>query len=494
MTNRELYDDYNPLDIERYGKNLIGLTFRDVLEANIQEEIILEERTNYYNNPRAKGGLGNLIEEFHFGYKPNNSPEPDFPNAGVELKVAPYEEKKKGGFKSGERLVLGMVPNDEPLTDNLLQAKLFNKIKTILLVLYLRKKGDQRTNFMIDYVKLFSIISDACKNDFPIIENDYKKIVNKIQAGEAHTISEGDTLYLGACTKGADAKKSLQPQYYNANIPAKRRAYCFKQSYVTHIINEYILNNVSTYDSIIKDDIEILDKTFEEVVLERISKFIGKDVNTLSEIFKLKNPKGGLAKNFYSQIALRMLGVQSSNAEEFDKANIVIKSIRIQENNKNKESMSFPALNFKKFVNEQWEESEVYNFFSETKFLFMVFKEEKGQYVFKGGEFWNMPLYELDSIGKKEWLSVQRKIKRGVHFEIEDNRVLNDLPKSTETQIFHLRPHAAKSIYRINGKIYGNGDINKDADELPNGDKMTKQCFWLNRKYVLEIVKNMFEL
>ena len=40
-----------------------------------------------------------------------------------------------------------------------------------------------------------------------IIKDDYEKIVRKIQNGRAHELSEGDTMYLGACTKGATAKK-----------------------------------------------------------------------------------------------------------------------------------------------------------------------------------------------------------------------------------------------------------------------------------------------
>jgi len=32
-----------------------------------------------------------------------------------------------------------------------------------------------------------------------------------------------------------------------------------------------------------------------------------------------------------------------------------------------------------------------------------------------------------------------------------------------------------------------------DMDELPNGDKMTKQCFWLNKKYVLKNIQDIIE-
>ena len=44
---------------------------------------------------------------------------------------------------------------------------------------------------------------------FKIIIDDYNQINEKIKQGKAHELSEGDTMYLGACTKGATAKKSM---------------------------------------------------------------------------------------------------------------------------------------------------------------------------------------------------------------------------------------------------------------------------------------------
>ena len=35
------------------------------------------------------------------------------------------------------------------------------------------------------------------------------------------------------------------------------------------------------------------------------------------------------------------------------------------------------------------------------------------------------------------------------------------------------------------------GDIQTDGDELPNGEWMTKQCFWLNASYVSQVVKEL---
>ena len=44
------------------------------------------------------------------------------------------------------------------------------------------------------------------EKDLLIIRQDYETIIKKIKRGEAHLLSEGDTMYLGACTKGASAE------------------------------------------------------------------------------------------------------------------------------------------------------------------------------------------------------------------------------------------------------------------------------------------------
>ena len=53
-----------------------------------------------------------------------------------------------------------------------------------------------------------------------IIKKDWELINQKIKDGKAHELSEGDTFYLGACTKGSTAAKSLRKQPFN-EIKAK---------------------------------------------------------------------------------------------------------------------------------------------------------------------------------------------------------------------------------------------------------------------------------
>ncbi|CZE47442.1 Sau3AI family type II restriction endonuclease [Campylobacter geochelonis] len=482
------YDKTKPKSIEKYAKNLIGKTFRDVLKSNFTDNKLIQQIA-YFNNPKSKGSLGNLLEEFYFLYKPNSDSSADFPEAGVELKVTPYEITSNRKIRAGERLVITMIPNNKPIDKNFKKSHLIDKLKLILFVLYLRNKKLQRIDYKINYVNLFNILSKKCKDDLEIIIDDYKKIVSKIQSGLAHKLSESDTQYLGACTKGASAARSLQNQFYNDKVKAKRRAFSLKQSYMTYIINHYILNNVETFDSIFHSN-ELKNTSFESAIINKISNFIDKSEDELYSKFEITR-----SKRANNSLIMTILGVKTDNAKEFEKANIQIKTIRVKKNGEPREHMSFPTFKILEFIAEDFEASKLYNIFSQTKFLFVIFQEkEDGLYYLNGAKFWNMPIVQLEKSGKKEWKMYQNKFKNGIKFNIRccENSIIidNDLPTASNTNIFHVRLHSTNTAYVINGTKYGRGK-ESDMDILPNGDKMTKQCFWLNKSYIKKQIKEL---
>ena len=60
-------------------------------------------------NGKNKGGLGGFVEENIFEYSANSDDNPDFIDAGIELKVTPIKQNLDGTLSSKERLVLNMV-------------------------------------------------------------------------------------------------------------------------------------------------------------------------------------------------------------------------------------------------------------------------------------------------------------------------------------------------------------------------------------------------
>ena len=466
------YKQYNKSDkysIEKYGQKMVGKTFQDLIDIDTDENIIREFETAYdveHENKKRKGGIGELVEERFFHYKANSDSNPDFKEAGVELKVTPYKINKNKTISAKERLVLNMIDYNSVIHEtNFETSHFWYKNQLILIVYYLWVAEKRRLDYQIDYVRLFT----PPEEDLSIIKQDYKKIIKKIQDGKAHELSESDTLYLSACPKAADGSvKRFQP---NSDIPAKPRAFAYKNSYMTYVLNNYIIGGQPEYERIIRD--EKIDD-LESFVVNQIAKYKGKTQDELCDILgvdKIKKPK-----NLGAMLALRMLRVKGNNAEEFAKANIVVKTIRIGKNGKIKEHMSFPTFKFTDLVNQEWEDSDFYNLLSSTKFLFIVYQEnENEEFELNHAQFWNMPFDDLEKEVKEVWENT-KKVLLNLPSEIHDgNHYISIFPTQAQNRISHVRPHAKNS---------------KDTYTLPDGREYPKQCFWLNNSYILSVIKD----
>lgn len=408
----------------------------------------------------GKGAIGTVIEESWFGYSPNSESEPDFPEAGVELKVTPYL-RGRNGIHAKERLVCNIINYMEEYDKTFNTSAFWHKCNTMLLMSYEHLKDKPKGDFRIDEAILFSFPEE----DLIIIEHDWETIIKKVRAGKAHELSEGDTLYLAACTKGANAS-SVRPQPFS-DIKAKQRAYSLKSSYMTQILNKYIFGNVQN-PRIIRHWSSLQHCTFEDYIIKKVSEFYGKTQQELKSIFGVDSN----AKSLNEILLARMLNVSGriAHTEEFQKAGIVPKTIRVQKNGSIKESMSFPTFDFIELSQEdEWEESKLYNYLAPTKFMFVIFQErEDGQYVFDRVMFWNIPNDDLEEVCRV-WKRTVDTLRNGVVFTPTARGTSNNLPKQSESDVAHVRPHAKDS---------------SDTLPLPDGRTMAKQCFWLNNTYI----------
>ena len=346
------YDDTDLNSVLNYAKKMENSTFRDIL--NLCKEYILEadngdkmNRSEQFINSlkndklltlnNAKGQLGNFIEKFYFGYEPNSNQNADLDKIGVEIKQTPIDIKKDGTLTAGERLVITMISYKDPVEDDFYKSHVYEKINKILLVQYIRDKSKNRLDNQIKYVNLFT----PPPEDLEIIINDYKVITQKIKEGKAHELSESDTYYLGACTKGSTAQNSWREQYYGNHIPAKRRAFCLKNSYMTHVLQDYVLTHKLENESIIKNIDELKHLSFEQIIINKIEHYKNKTDKELCSLFDREYNNN---KSQWIDLCFRMLGIKGNHAEEFEKANVKVKAIRLEENGKNRENMSFPSF------------------------------------------------------------------------------------------------------------------------------------------------------
>lgn len=458
----ETYDKYNPLAIEAYAQRLIGKTFADVCnEDDMAVSGVVRNSDNYdesHADRMRKGGLGELIEERFFHYQSNSDSRPDFSEAGVELKVTPYRINRDGSLAAKERLIITMIDYFSVINESFESSHLWIKAQLILLIYYLyQQDAPSRLDYRIDFAKLFT----PPEEDLRIIKHDFDVIVQKIRDGKAHELSEGDTLYLGAAPKAAtSADRRAQP---NSDELAKPRAFAFKNSYMTYVLRNYIAPGRATYERVLPSDTTL---SFEEYVKQKIEEYKGWKLVDLLNKYHLAPSKSLLATLVY-----RILGIKGNHAEEFEKANLVIKTIRIGSNGKIKENMSFPAFRFNELVEEEWETSTFGTYLSETRFLFVVFQgTSSGCMTLKGCQFWNIPYEDLNTQVRTVWERTKRVLIDGLQVSVVNGRYHTNLPHQSDNPVCHVRPHAKNA---------------QDTYDLPDGRAYPKQCFWLNNSYIL---------
>lgn len=382
--------------------------------------------------------------------------------------MTPYKVNKNGTLSAKERLVLNIINYMEEYKHEFYESHFWFKNKLIQIVWYLYEENKNKNEFKITDELLFTFP----KEDLPIIINDWYTIIEKIKQGKAHEISEGDTMYLGACTKGSSSNTTREQPF--SNILAKQRAFCLKTSYMTQLVRCYIGKEKLEKICSINDE----NISFTEYLEKKLEEYKGKSVDELCQKFNVQSN----AKSLNEILVARMLGVNGkvSATDEFVKANIIPKTIRVNSNGRIVESMSFPTFKYTEVVSQTWEESDLHEMFFTTKFMFAVFKEIDGKYYFDRIKFWNMPIDILDTIVKDVWERTVEVIKSGniVAGFKNGNRVTN-FPGMKDNGICHVRPHARDAF---------------DTFPLPTADKKTglieytKHCFWLNNSYILKII------
>ena len=186
------------------------------------------------------------------------------------------------------------------------------------------------------------------------------------------------------------------------------------------------------------------------------------------------------AKSFHANLTKAILGISlDKEIEEFEKTEIIVKTVRLKENDLPKEDISFPNFKYTEIVNQVWENSD-FKEILEHKFLFVFFQFESKKLVLKKVKFWNMPYLDLIEV-EKVWTKTKQIVAKGeIVKEIKTNKNgdkvrFTNFPGKKFSSISHVRPHATNAL---------------DAFELPKKDKITKQneytkhCFWLNNTYV----------
>lgn len=429
----------------------------------------------------GKGGLGQCVEKFHFDYAPNSAAAPDFPEAGVELKCTPLKCVRDGSMVAKERLVLNIINYVAELNAQFETSSFSRKNALLLLMFYLHLAGVDRLDYIFRIVRLWRIPEE----DLKIFMDDWAVIHKKIEDGLAHELSEGDTLYLAAVVKGSKGGANKRPQPRSPKL-ADQRAYSIKPAYMNHIIVESLAHpemcagltlsertrrvieeRTAALGSVVRSVKDYREgETFEQLVHRKFAKFFGKTVAEIAQELGVVVSTSPKAISY--SVCRAILGVKASRIAEFEKAGVMLKTIRLEPGGGLKEAMSFQNIKYGDIIHEAaWEDSDWYNTIATRRFFFIVFRKNAGggpaDAVLEKAFFWAMPRRDVEA-SKAFWRDTRDKVRQGDY---------GHFLKQSETRVCHVRPKAKNAA---------------DTTPTPQGGYAKKNCYWLNRQYVLDIV------
>lgn len=464
------YNNKDITSIFNYSKQLINKCLRDFAPDAPE--------------PNGKGGLGQLVEKLFFKFDNNNKQEADFALVNAELKCTPLKESAKTDEPQiKERLVCSMINYTEDWDKSFEQSHFYKKCLIMLILFYLHQNKDSKLDFKFLYAVLWKIP----EKDLLIIRQDYDTIISKIRSGKAETLSEGDTMYLGACRKG-QKRDSLMTQH-GSNIGAPRRAWSLKTAYMRIVLDEVKKNNVdqaycnydfkhTNLDELFSVE-ELKHHSVDDVLKERFKPYIGQ---TYTDISKKLDYNPITAKSKYFAIANAIASNKKignvNQSEEFVKSGLTMKTIRLNRNGKTKESMSFENIDYQEvFDCNEWTDSRLYELFT-SRFLFVIFRETdrmlqlpndtvEPEYELDKVAFWTMPQADLD-VAKEYWENIRECV-------VNDHISPEYFWSIKDKRHFHVRPKATKASNMI---------------DSPKGTRAKKYCYWFNAQYVKNIIDN----
>lgn len=491
-----------------------------------------------FNNTEKQGNKsypGNVIEHVWFDHPADNISAPDFPEAEVELKASPIDIKKSKDGPSciaGERLVLNTINYAKESTADFKTSSFWKKNRFIELMQYLRRiasekgQSEDKRKYKIEYAHLLAM-DDFAEPNFPQnsllplseatmlrIEQDWNTIHQFIVENRADELTEGMTDTLAACTKGANNK---QKSRQSNGARAKSRAYCFKQSFMTSLLQNYA-SDVHETTSLIKDIKQLQNRSCDSIILDYFNPFKGKSFTEIAEQFHFTIPKNISPKQTNFMLVDHMLGSNTSISKDpnddyvsFDAEEL--KGIRVKTlplfHGKPSEQFKIQSIpDFNDLINQKWDTDNcaLHHLLETTKFLVFVFdnqnpneKDKNPENIyFKGAAFWYMPASDID-IAEQVWKEDVEKLRNGVTLHYKGNRVYNNFVKASAHRVIHMRPDAHKSQYskpapnaqnsrKLPAKAHW---INRPANhERYSEEYMTKQAWWINGAYLYSQIKD----
>ncbi len=445
------------------------------------------------DNPKITGIAGDVIEQSLLGYHSDSDQRPD-----IVIDNVPYEVKttglrvdtsenntKKTHYMAKEPMSITNVSLEDIENEEFETSHFWEKTSKLLLIFYLYNSKD--TVKASDYA-FFPVVGynrhTFSEADKRILKQDWETIRDFIIELRKQPDPKKEYPRLSSELRDRLLYLDTAPKYPH---PPRFR---LKRSFVTQMVK-------SIFDKFEMEDLNDISSVDELTRACRTitSKDQGKSVKALVKQYHINvaNPEHD-NKNVAEQIIVRMFGGKQKKLNrvgQFAKAGIVAKSIVLTAKQKRTEDNKLFTLNFDDFFDKEFEESEVYEYFTQHQFLYVVFEEKtKGQKfaenTFKG--FIRITFNDefIDEFVKPTWVAIRNVI---VNHKLKSTPVylkngeLRVNKNGVVMESVNLPKSAAYNVF-----VRGTGNDSKDK-RLIQGVRMYSQQLWLKGSFIVEMLK-----
>lgn len=467
------------------------------------------------NHSKITGIAGDVIEHSLLGYRSDTRQEPDIlvDNVKVEVKTTGIKINKDNHlYEAKEPMSITAVSLEKIVNESFETSNFWHKLKDMLLIYYHYNSdktvsAEEYANFYLRGYE-FHQFSEEDKLrlmcDWQIVHD----FIAEIQKNYLHP--EHEYSRLSSELRSKLVCIDTAPKYPN---PPRFR---LKRQFVTKIVREHfkeslyqqklMTNNITNNSKLEFEKLPDryvsyaeLDSKCEKLVDEN------RGLNVLELLKKYGvsyNDKDKLSKSIIENIVVRMFGghaTKISKVQMFNDFNIIGKSIVLTKDGKRTEDMKMCSIDFDEWCydNDEFEKSNIYDYFMNYHFLLIIFKETKEKT--KINDFWRNEFVGFKHVYfddefvfndvKNVWLEVRdlvlnKKLNEKLVFSKKNNKpIVNkngvlkttlNFPKSKDGVIF----------------VRGTSSDSSAKPLLLNGISMYRQYIWIKGNYIVDIINN----
>lgn len=442
-------------------------------------------------NPKITGIAGDVIEQSVLDYPADTKSQPDLTVEGddIELKCTGLKRAKRGKFalEAKEPMSITAVSPNKIVDQEFENSALWHKLEKMLLVYYLY--DSDTTVQAADYAKFpiqgyhFNKFGEAEEN---ILKNDWTVVRDFIRDVQTNELDINEEYPKISKLRSEMMYMDTAPKWPN---PPRFR---LKRAFVSTVIQKALgaefepLEGSSNFQNY---------SELDAILHEKTEQFRGKTIGEIAASLDMDITKAGKAVG--EQIVTKMFGAEVGKIrkiETFAKMDILPKTLILSDKGGRTEDTKFDRIDFAEWTDtdKTFEESDVFNFFSEKVLLFIIFKEPTANADLKDVEFqgFKRVLFSDDFLNtevRRTWgkvrelvnenkLTVTQKTDRDGNILYTSKTGLpmeaTNFPKSSDYDVF----------------LRGTGKDATDKTLELNGLSMYQQQFWIKGKLMVEML------